>query len=203
MKIIFLGKPGSGKGTYAQMISKEFKIPMIATGDLLREEIKNKTEFGVEIENKISKGEYIEDEKIINLIEKTLQNNETFILDGFPRTLNQANSLKVNLDFVFYLNCSDSAIMRRLINRRICSKCNKVYNLITNPPEKEGICDVCNSRLVKRIDENKEAIKLRLKVYKQETIPVVEFYKNQKNLIEINGDREINVVYNEIKSYLK
>ena len=202
MKIIFLGKPGSGKGTYAQMISEEFNIPKITTGDLLRDEIKNKTELGKEIKDKISKGLYVDDDKVINLIKNAVKGKKDVIIDGFPRTLKQTELFKEKIDIVFYLKCSGSEIMRRLINRRICVKCDRVYNLITNPPKKEGICDICGSKLVKRIDETKEAIKQRLKVYEKETLPVIEFYKKEGSLIEINGDREINVVYKEIKNYI-
>lgn len=203
MKIVFLGKPGSGKGTYAEMLSKELNIPTIVTGDLLREEIKKKTELGKEAEEIIKKGGYIDDKRIISMIKKAVIGKEGYILDGFPRTLGQAEEFKEKIDIVFYLNCSDKTIMRRLINRRICSKCGKVYNLVTNPPKKEGICDECCSKLVKRIDETKDAVEQRLKIYAEETEPLIQYYKKKGNLVEINGDRNIDIVYDEIKNFLK
>ncbi len=203
MKILFLGKAGSGKGTYSEMLSREFKIPKFNSGDILRDEIKKGTELGKEISSYIDKGNLAPIDIILKLINKYLSDIENFILDGFPRNLEQVKLFKTNFDVIFYLKCSDIIILRRLVNRRICPKCNKSYNLITIPPKKEGLCDVCGSRLVKRIDETKEAIKKRLEIYEKETLPLINYYGKKGNLIEINGDREINIVYNEIKSYLK
>lgn len=202
MKILFLGKPGSGKGTYGDMISKEFKIPKFNSGDILRDEVKKGTELSKSISSYINKGNLVPGDMILKLIKNSIEDKKDFILDGFPRRLVQEKLLKINFDIIFYLRCSDSVIMRRLINRRICPKCNKGYNLITIPPKKEGVCDVCGSRLVKRIDETKIAIKKRLEIYKKETMPLINYYKKKDNLIEIDGNREIKIVYNEIKTYL-
>lgn len=203
MKIIFLGKPGSGKGTYAQMLSEEFGIPKFVTGDLLRDEAKKKTKLGIKISSYINKGNLAPAEIVVELMEKKIKNKRDFIIDGFPRSLKQFDLFKTEVDIVFYLNCSNKEVIKRLTNRRICSKCNKIYNLITNPPKQKQICDICGSKLIIREDETKEAIKQRLKVYKKETLPVIETYRKKGNLIEIDGNRRIDIVYNEIKSYLK
>jgi len=206
MKIIFLGKPGSGKGTYAQMLSEEFGIPKFVAGDLLRKEVRGKTKLGKLIAGYIDKGNLAPAEIVVKLMEKNIKNKKDFIIDGFPRSLEQLNLFserKIRIDVVFYLNCSDEEVIKRLINRRTCIKCNKVYNLVTNPPKEEGKCDVCGGKLVIRKDETKEGIKQRLKVYKKETLPVIEYYRKKGILVEINGNKPINVVYKKIKSYLK
>lgn len=202
VKIAFLGKPGSGKGTYAEMLSKEFKIPRIKTGDLLREEIEKKTKFGKILSKYIDKGNLAPSEIVIKIVNKHLKNKKNIIFDGFPRKLDEVGAVK-NIDLVFHLKCSDKEMIKRLINRRTCSRCDKVYNLITNPPKKKGICDVCKGKLIIRRDETREGIKKRLKLFKKETMPVINYYKKKRKLIEINGDRPINDVYNEIKIYLK
>ncbi len=203
MKIIFLGKPGSGKGTYAQMLSQELKIPKFVMGDLLREEIKKGTRLGKEIASYIDKGNLAPAEIVVRIITSKIKNKKNFIIDGFPRSLEQLNLFKENIDIVFYLNCYDKEIIKRLINRRTCTKCNRVYNLITNPPKEKGKCDVCGGKLIIRKDETKEGIKQRLRVYKKETFPVIEHYRKKGVLIEIDGNKPINVVYKKIKSYLK
>lgn len=193
MYIIMLGAPGTGKGTIGAEICKHYNLVHVATGDIFRNEMKNHTELGKKAEEYISKGQLVPDEITIAMCEKTLDGLEGgALLDGFPRTINQAESLKKYLNekgkqvtTVINLCVPDEDIIKRTSSRIICpnKECGASYNTIFMPPKVEGICDKCGSTLVKRKDDNPETIKQRLEVYYKNTAPLIEYYKNE-NLLE-------------------
>ena len=189
MKLVLLGKPGSGKGTIAEMLMDKFKIPHISTGDLIRDNIRNKTEWGKRLE-KYGSG-FIPDELALELIHDRLSEGdckEGFILDGFPRTLLQAESFDVKIDKVVDLDVSDETLIKRISNRRSCTKCGEVYNLITLPPKLEGKCDVEGADLYQRKDDNPETIKVRLREYATKTEPLIGFYKDKGLLVVVDSE---------------
>lgn len=198
MKIIFLGPPGAGKGTQAQLICKKYNIPHISTGDILREALKNRTLIGLEAKTYMEKGELVPDDvmnKVVTLRLEEPDCSRGFILDGYPRTKNQAVKLNeglsrksIKIDFVFYFETSTEKIIARLSGRRICKNCQAVYHNINMPPKKEGLCDICDGALYQRPDDNEQTIKNRLEVYLAATKPVEEYYQNRRELIRVNGD---------------
>jgi len=208
VRIILLGPPGSGKGTQAKLLSKKYSIPHIAMGDILREEVAKKTPLGKKVNVYMSKGELVPDEIVIEVLKKRLQEADCvdgFILDGFPRTLNQAkaldnmlNELNLKIDAVIYIEVPDEEIMKRLSLRRTCKVCGRIYNLHYNPPKQDGKCDVCGGELIIRDDDKPEVIKNRLKVYNDQTKPLVDYYKSHKLLIRINGVDPIDKVFQQI-----
>ena len=203
MKIALLGPPGAGKGTFAQMLEDEFKVKRFVMGDLLREEVKKKTKLGKEIKNYIDNGVLVPDEIACNIMRRKIKGKKNYILDGFPRTLLQVKSFKEDLDKVIYITTKNEIAISRLAGRRQCSKCHRVYHIKTNPPKEDGKCDFCKSKLYIRTDETEEAIKQRLENYKKETEPVIEYYKKKKILVEINGNRSIKEVYEDIRKLFK
>ena len=196
MIIIMLGAPATGKGTVASILSESFSIPQISTGDMFREQIKQGTELGKLADSYMSKGNLVPDEVTIKIIEEGLQQNDTkngAILDGFPRTIKQAEELdkiltshNKQVDLVIDLVSSEEEIIERMANRRVCSNqnCKAVFNTVLNPPKQEGICDKCGSDLIKRKDDNVETIKNRLSTYEQNTSPLVDYYK-QKGILRV------------------
>ncbi|MFH1856804.1 MAG: adenylate kinase [Candidatus Omnitrophota bacterium] len=198
MKIIFIGPPGAGKGTQAQLITKRFNIPHISTGDILREAIKNKTVIGLEAKAYVEKGGLVPDDVINKIVTLRLEERDCgrgFILDGYPRTEKQALELDKGLsqqnkeiEYVFYFETSTPVIIKRLSGRRICKNCQAVYHTKNMPPKKEGICDKCGGTLYQRPDDVEETIKNRLEVYLSSTEPVIDYYQGKKKLIKVNGD---------------
>lgn len=213
VRIILLGPPGSGKGTQAKLLSKKYSIPHIAMGDILREEVAKKTPLGKKVNVYMSKGELVPDEIVIEVLKKRLQEADCvngFILDGFPRTLNQAkaldnmlNELNLKIDAVIYIDVPDEEIMKRLSLRRTCKVCGRIYNLHYNPPKQDGKCDVCGGELIIRDDDKPEVIKNRLKVYNDQTKPLVNYYETHKLLIRINGVDPIDKVFRQIVKELR
>ena len=195
MVIIMLGAPGTGKGTIAGILSKNLNIPQVSTGDIFRKHIKEGTELGQLAEKYISKGQLVPDEVTVGLVENRLDEEdvkEGIILDGFPRTVRQAEELDEMLqkrnrkvDMVINLTTPEEEIIERIVNRRVCSnqECKAVYNLILNPPKKEGLCDKCGAELVQRKDDTVETVKSRLENYFVQTSPLVDYYTNKGNLI--------------------
>lgn len=191
MNIIMLGAPGTGKGTTAGILSEELGIPQISTGDIFRANIKEGTELGKLAESYISKGQLVPDEVTIKIVEDRLKQPDTkngVILDGFPRTVVQAETLKEMLakkgekiDIVINLETPEEEIIERIVNRRVCSnqQCKAVYNVVLHPPKVEGICDKCGSELITRKDDKLETIKSRLEQYFTETSPLVDYYKKE------------------------
>ena len=194
MKIVFLGPPGSGKGTYSTRIASILGIPHISTGDILRENVKNGTELGKVASNYMERGELVPDEIVIGMLKERIKKEDCksgFVLDGFPRTLHQAEELGkiTNIDAVINLDVPDEVVVKRLSARRVCERCGAVYNLITLKPKVEGICDKCGGKLVQRKDDKPEVIKERLEVYKKTARSILEFYKGKGKLHNIEITR--------------
>jgi len=202
MKLIILGKPGSGKGTQAQMISRIFKIPQIATGEILRKMEKENTPAAKFIKSRIDKGLFVPDKLAAEITARRLKKPDCkkgFVLDGFPRTISQAKALekKMKIDKAIYLDVPDKLIVKRLSSRRECY-CGTVYNMTTNPPKRDEICDRCGRRLYRRKDDEPATIKKRLGIYNKLTKPVIDFYRKKKMLLKVDGAREIKIIFNDI-----
>lgn len=200
MRLIFIGPPGAGKGTQAVLISKEFNIPHISTGDLLRQMVKEKTAIGLKVSSYIQKGELVPDEIVTKIIMQRLKQKDSqtgFILDGYPRTVAQAqsldtalNSLKLHLDAVIYFKTSTKVIIERLSGRLICRNCGENYHAVNIPPKQEGICDSCGGELYQREDDQEKTILNRLQVYNRQTASLIDYYREKHTLKEISGDLE-------------
>jgi len=208
LNLVLMGPQGSGKGTQADLLSARFRIPIIATGQLIRNEIKNGTELGKKVEDDHRKGLLISDEVINSIVEnglKSLDCRRGFILDGYPRTVEQAQSLEkiVNLLAVFEIHISNKESIRRLADRRVCNTCGTNYNLDTNRPATEGICDKCGGQLAHRADDQPEAIKKRLELYHKETEIILDFYDSRGLLMKVYGEQPIQKVFNNIVEKLK
>lgn len=201
MHLIIMGAPGSGKGTYAKMLKDIFAVPHISTGEMFRKAIKDGTELGKLAQSLIDKGNFVPDEITNELVKQRLSESDCkngFLLDGYPRNIAQAKAfteilkeLNINLDAVINLNVTDEEIIKRIVNRRLCSKCGAGYNTITMPPKKEGFCDLCNSPLYTRADDNEETVKVRLAVYNEQTKPLVQYYDALNKLLNINSNQSI------------
>lgn len=202
MIIIMLGAPGTGKGTIAGILSKELEIPQVSTGDIFRKNISEKTELGKLAERYISNGKLVPDDVTVKLVEDRLKKDDAIngvILDGFPRTVAQAEALdkilfdsNKKVDITINLTTPEEEIIERVVNRRICSKCKRVYNLVLNPPKESGICDDCGSELTARDDDNEETIKNRLQTYFDQTSPLVDYYDKKGNLYSATVSQSIN-----------
>lgn len=197
MNIILLGAPGSGKGTQAEFIEKYLSVRSISTGNIIRSELKSGTELGLEAKSYIEKGLLLPDEIVINMVKETVTKPEYkngFILDGFPRTIAQAEALgrlNVNIDKVIDIEVDDQSIINRLSGRRVCENCGASYHLENKKPEKPGTCDKCHSTLIQRKDDQVETIKERLKIYHEQTEPLKEYYKRAGKLVEIEGNKSV------------
>lgn len=197
MRLIFLGPPGGGKGTQADFISTKYEIPKLSSGDLLREGVAKETKLGNEAKQYMDQGLLVPDSVVIGLVEEKLASSECqkgFILDGFPRTVIQADKLcnfmesKGNkVDHVVYFSISNKEIVKRIAGRRTCQQCKAVYHLEYVPPKKQGICDSCGNQLIQRNDDKPETIYARLGVYQEQTAPLIEYYKNKSILRELKG----------------
>ncbi len=204
MIIIMLGAPGTGKGTVAGILKDKLEIPQVSTGDIFRKHIKEGTELGKLAESYISKGDLVPDEVTIDLVKNRLEEPDVqkgIILDGFPRTVNQAEKLDEILkkkgkkvDLVINLTTPEEEIIERIVNRRVCSnqECKAVYNIVLNPPKKEGICDKCGHELVQRKDDNAQTVKSRLKNYFEQTSPLVDYYEKSGNLYSAIVSKQVN-----------
>ncbi|OGS18001.1 MAG: adenylate kinase [Elusimicrobia bacterium RIFOXYA2_FULL_40_6] len=213
MNIILLGAPGSGKGTQSANIVKEYKVPHISTGDLFRETLRKNTKISNEIKRYVNKGALVPDDIVISMFRNRVEKSDCkkgFISDGFPRNLFQAKILdryfhekKKKIDAVLFLNLSSTESLKRLTARWMCPSCNRGYNTISQPPNDDKICDVCKIKLIQRIDDTPQTVLRRLKIYKAETFPIVNYYKKQKKLITIEADKDIKVIFDNIKKTLK
>lgn len=193
MKIVLLGPPGAGKGTQAASLSRTLRMPHISTGDIVRDEIKKQTKLGKAIRSYSDNGILVPDEVIVQLLKKRIKNPDCqkgFILDGFPRTIQQAEALdKIsNIDLVVNLNVPDEIIIQRLSNRLTCGKCGAIYNKIVIKPKRDNICDKCGNELYQRQDDTLEVIQERLKVYREKTEPLIDYYKRRNLLEEVYCD---------------
>jgi len=192
MKLVFLGPPGAGKGTLASEAAKYYGIPHISTGSMFRIAIKNHTPLGEKIKKIIDSGALVDDETTAALVKERLADDDTrngFILDGFPRTIAQAEMLEefCKLNAVIDFDISDEAVIRRLSGRRLCPSCGKNFHIEFMKPQVEGVCDNCRAILVIREDDKREAIVKRLETYREQTFPLIEFYQNKKLLITLDA----------------
>lgn len=212
MKLIIMGPPGAGKGTQAALIKEEFKLAHISTGDMFRAAIKNSTPLGVEAKKYIDQGMLVPDSVTIGLVKERLQEadcKEGFMLDGFPRTIAQAealdeilNELDMKLDAVLNIAVDSEVLVDRIVGRRVCKQCGAGYHVTNLKPRKEGICDVCGSELTQRKDDTKETVVTRLEVYTNQTKPLLAYYEKQGLIKEVNGLGEIDVIFGEVKKVL-
>lgn len=208
MRLILLGAPGVGKGTQAKKLQDQFGIPQISTGDILRAAVRDKTELGMAAKAYMDRGELVPDDVIIGIIRERISQPDCekgFILDGFPRTIPQAEALdamlaemKLNLDVVLEIYVDPEKIVQRLTNRRVCSECGAVFNLLTNPPPADGKCPNCGGEIIQRDDDKEETVRNRLAVYNKQTAPLKEFYSKKGILKTIDGDDTIEEVYRKI-----
>lgn len=197
-----MGPPGSGKGTQAKLIAGRYNIKHICTGDIFRVKKNEDSDLGREIKGLIDNGRYVPDDVTIQIVKEKLESMKTsYILDGFPRTLPQAEALKrfADINYVVYIDVSDETLVKRLSSRLMC-KCGESYNKITKPPKKENICDKCGTELYQREDEKPEVVAERLKVYNEKTKPLLDFYKDV--LVRIDGEPDIPEVFEQIKKIL-
>ncbi len=205
MNIVVFGPPGGGKGTNSSEISEEYEIPHIATGDIFREEVEKGTELGKKIESYVDKGDLVPDEIVNEVVKKRLSRSdceEGFVLDGYPRTKEQAEALSkiTEIDLVVNLDVADEVIVNRLSSRRICEECGEIYNLEFKPPEEEGVCDKCGGDLYQREDDTPKVIRNRLDEYKERTKPLLEYYE-EKGIVEnisVQEERPIEEVKSEV-----
>jgi adenylate kinase len=212
LRILIFGPPGSGKGTRARLISRLLNIPIIVTGDMLRDEVSRGTEIGLRAKDYMERGELVPDDLVINLIEERLRRpdcSKGFILDGFPRNLNQAEALDyilremgVHLDLVLNIVVDPDVLVERLSLRRWCPRCGAIYNLKYDPPKEDEICDECSARLIQRSDDREEVVRRRLRVYEEQTKPMVRLYSKRGILREMRGDIPIGEVPEEVKRVL-
>jgi len=213
MNIVFLGPPGAGKGTQAKILIERYGIPQISTGDMLREHRAKGTELGKKAQEYMDKGQLVPDEIILGMVKERLSQPDCqkgFILDGFPRTVVQAEALDKllsemgkKLDFALALIVPDDLLVERLTGRRTCKNCGMMYHIKYKPPKVEGKCDVCGGELYQRPDDNEETVRNRLKVYHEQTAPLIEYYKNKGILREIDGSKSIEEITQQIISILE
>jgi adenylate kinase len=209
MKLIMLGAPGAGKGTISEMIQKKYMIPQISTGDLLREAVKNRTDLGLSAKQFMDRGELVPDHLVLKLLQQRIAKadcNKGFILDGFPRNAEQAEALEelgISADRVLNFNVGEKIVLDRLAGRRTCKDCKAIFNIKTAPPKVEGVCDKCGGQLYQREDQKPEVIKERLKVYNDQTVPLVEYYRKKKLLIDINAEVAPEKIFAEVENAIE
>ena len=197
MKLILLGAPGAGKGTQAEIISERLSVPTISTGNIIRAALKAQTEMGVKAKEFIDKGLLVPDDVVIGIVRDRLKEDDCkngFILDGFPRTVPQAQALDdmgIEIDKVIDIHVPDETIVQRLSGRRVCGGCGASYHLLYKKPEKDGVCNLCGAQLVQRTDDREETVLERLKIYHEQTEPLVEYYRKKNKLVVVEGQEEV------------
>ncbi|MFC1691795.1 adenylate kinase [Nanoarchaeota archaeon] len=206
MKLILLGPPGTGKGTQAVRMTEKYDIPQISTGDILRQAVKDNTELGQKAKEYMDAGNLVPDDVIIGIVEERIKQDDCkngFLFDGFPRTIPQAEALEkiTDIDKVIELKTTDEVIIKRLSSRRQCKACGAIFG-IDIPPKEEGKCDKCSGELYQRDDDQEEAIKNRLEVYHNQTMPLTKFYKEKDLLVEIDGEQKIPKIFEDVVAAL-
>ena len=212
MNLIFMGLPGAGKGTQAERIVDKYGLPHISTGDMFRAAIKEGTELGKEAKAYMDAGDLVPDEVTIGIVKDRLKKDDAqkgFLLDGFPRTVAQAEALEEimtglnrRMDAVLYMDVDENKLMKRLTGRRVCSNCGATYHVEFNPPKKQGICDKCGGELIQRKDDTEKTVRARLEVNKQQQQPLLDFYENKGYLRSVDGNQEIDEVFTAIDDVL-
>ena len=205
---IFLGPPGAGKGSLAVKVAEDYKIPHISTGDIFRANIKAQTPLGVKVKAIIDSGSLVSDELTFELVKDRLARDDCkngYILDGFPRTIPQAEMLEKLVDDVKVVNfeIKDEIVIRRLSTRRVCKACGANFNVLTLPPKVEGICDKCGGELYQRDDDKQESILHRMDVYREQTEPLINFYKNKGKITDLDASIETDVLLGKFKEIFK
>ena len=200
MKLVIFGPPSAGKGTQAQKLSHRYGIPQVSTGDLLRKAVADKTPLGLKVKSYLDQGKLGPDNLIVQLIRERVSKPDCkkgYLLDGFPRTMGQAKELEnmTDIDLVLNIVVDLEVLVERAVGRRTCPKCSSVYHVKFNPPMNEGICEKCGTRLVQRDDDKEDTVRNRLKVYQEETAPLIEYYKKKGKLVDIDGSGGIEAVF--------
>jgi len=213
MKLIFLGPPGAGKGTQATVISKKYGIAHISTGDILRDNVARETELGLKAKKYMESGQLVPDDVIVDMVERRLKEEDCragFILDGFPRTVVQAEALDklleklhITLDGIVYFDVPDDVVIKRLSGRRICKSCGAIYNIHSQPPKKEGVCDLCGGELYQRSDDEESVVRNRLKVYKEQTAPLISYYEKSDKFLRVDASQDSSAVVQAIVEAVK
>jgi len=213
MRFILFGPPGAGKGTQAKLLSKRYSIPQISTGDILREAVKKGTPLGKEAKSYMDRGALVPDNIVIDIIKERLQEPDCakgYILDGFPRTVDQAQSLSEvlreankDIDWVINIQIEEEELKKRLTGRRICSRCGEEYNIYYKRPQQDSICDKCGDRLIQRNDDQEAVIARRLQVYREQTLPIIDYYNRMGKLRSIDGRGDIQSVFERITDTLE
>ena len=208
MKIVLLGPPGAGEGTQAKSISNRYSIPHISTGDIFRKNISENTPLGIEAKSYMDNGQLVPDEVTINMVKDRLQQDDCkngYLLDGFPRTVHQAEAVdnflterEESIDTALLIEVPKEFILERMTGRRVCPSCGASYHIKFNPPTNDGKCDLCGSDVIQRKDDTEETVKERLDVYENQTQPLIDFYKNKKQLSVVDGTQAINEVFESI-----
>lgn len=208
---VLLGPPGSGKGTQAKRLSAKLGIPQISTGDLFRENISKETELGKKVKAVIAAGRLVPDDLVVAMLFERLKRPDCqagYLLDGFPRTLNQADVLELFLtesgdqSVILNLNVEDESVIKRLSGRLTCKECGHLHNRYFSPPAKAGVCDLCGGELIQRPDDKEDVVQERLRVYHAQTRPLIDYYRKKKHLVDIQADKDQELVFNELLGFL-
>ncbi|MGQ9844789.1 MAG: adenylate kinase [Caldisericia bacterium] len=209
MIIVLLGNVGTGKGTQGKLIMEKYNFPYISTGDIFRDNIKNNTPLGLKVKSILNQGKLVDDELVNEVVFDKIKNLDSFIIDGYPRTINQAlnfekfiSNFERRINLVFYFIVSKETIIKRLTGRRICPKCGRIYNIYFDKPENDERCDFDGEKLVQREDDKIEIVINRLEEFKQNTEPLVDYYRNKNILIDIDGERKIFEIFEDIRKIL-
>lgn len=208
LRAVLLGPPGAGKGTQAVRLVEKYEIPHISTGDIFRKNIKEGTELGKKAQEYMNAGALVPDELVVDLVKDRLQQDDCkngFLLDGFPRTIFQAEKLdeflsesNQKMDIVINLKVEKEALIKRLTGRRVCKDCGASYHIVNIPPKKEGVCDICGGELIQRKDDNIETVENRINVYEEQTAPLIGYYKEAGSLVDFDGEASLDEVFDAI-----
>ena len=208
LRAVLLGPPGAGKGTQAVRLVEKYEIPHISTGDIFRKNIKEGTELGKKAQEYLNAGALVPDELVVDLVKDRLQQDDCkngFLLDGFPRTIFQAEKLdeflsesNLKMDIVINLKVEKEALIKRLTGRRVCKDCGASYHIVNIPPKKEGVCDICGGELIQRKDDNIETVENRINVYEEQTAPLIGYYKEAGSLVDFDGEASLDEVFDAI-----